>query len=224
MPGITIKSSSLYLLLFWNENRESRIVSITIESEWPIFYVYEEHPHRRISQLHRIFCQSQRGVLGLPTSFPVLLMSKPSPHMCTPDINRKEWACLMSQNWTVSSQPPLISSCMDLGLKQALKTRDLWPSILSGISLQVNERQNCFVIVHRDIVSQKAKSWLGPSPLVSDDPFARIEFLRSRTTLPYVFHRDNYLPCNTLSRVFVSSSYRNRFASSPTVMNFGKRG
>ena len=77
------------------------------------------------------------------TSFPFLLISKPFPHMCTPDIKRVEWACLVSQNCMVSSQPPLISSYADFELKQALKTLDLWPSMTSGESLH-SKITKCF--------------------------------------------------------------------------------
>lgn len=75
------------------------------------------------------------------TSLPFLLISSPSPHICTPDILLSAYGCLVSQNWIVLSQPPLISSCADLGLKHALNTLDLWPSMASNDSLECDKKQ-----------------------------------------------------------------------------------
>lgn len=101
------------------------------------FWIFIEYVKNRCTEA--LFIRNERKN-GEFTSLPFLLMSKPSPQMWGPVILLIAYGCLVSQNWTVSSQPPLIISWDDFGLKQAQNTLDLWPFMTSGASLHVKPK------------------------------------------------------------------------------------
>lgn len=72
--------------------------------------------------------KNSRLIYRILTSRPLLLMSKPSPQICTPLMYRMELDCLMSQTWTTLSQPPEMNSVVCTGWNVAAKTRELCPS------------------------------------------------------------------------------------------------